>query len=354
MRRALSFLLRTLLVFAIVEGACSLLLMALVVPLELRPPLAERIHTRYDEELGWVNVPGRREDDMYGPGVALTINSQGFRGDRDFADRVPDGFVRIVCLGDSFTLGYGVGDDETWCAQLAALDPRLETVNMGQGGYGVDQAYLWYARDGDLRHQILVLAVIAEDFRRMLDDVFYGYGKPVLRVAGDQLVTANVPVPRRGYRFPWLTQNLDLAAQLRSVELARTLLGSRGPAQPTIDEERLGRLTRAVLRELSARVRERGARTLIVYLPTREEYTSAHLESWVPFIARHAREQGLPLLDLRQALRQLPPRRVDALFIPQGALTYPHAAGHYTAEGNAWVARQLYARLRDWVGGPTP
>lgn len=117
----------------------------------------------------------------------------------------------MICSGDSFTLGYGVRDDETWCHQLMQLDDRLETVNMGQGGYGFDQAYLWFRRDGvRLAHHVQVFAFISDDFRRMERVEFIGYAKPVLRVVGDSLRVDNVPVPRRGYGVAsWFTRNAE-------------------------------------------------------------------------------------------------------------------------------------------------
>src|SRR5262249_38750161 len=52
---------------------------------------AERRHTRYDRELGWVNIPNLDIPDMYGPGVRLRTNGQGFRNDHDIAETVPPG-----------------------------------------------------------------------------------------------------------------------------------------------------------------------------------------------------------------------------------------------------------------------
>ena len=51
---------------------------------------------------------------------------------------MPPGKTRIICSGDSFTLGFGVDNEHTWPQQLAARNANLETVNMGQGGYGAD------------------------------------------------------------------------------------------------------------------------------------------------------------------------------------------------------------------------
>ena len=164
MRGAIAWIGRLLLVFCVVEGVASLARFGLIVATQTQRPLAERAHTEYDAELGWVNRPNVSLPDLYGPGASLHINTQRFRGTRDVAPHTPVGRVRVVCSGDSFALGYGVGDDATWCHQLEALEPRVESVNMGQGGYGLDQAYLWFLRDGAaLEHDVHLFSFIAED-----------------------------------------------------------------------------------------------------------------------------------------------------------------------------------------------
>ena len=168
-------------ILVVIEGLASYSLFAR--DMMTKVPLAERRHTQYDPDLGWSNIPDVDIPDMYSAGISLRTNGQGFRNDHDFDKSVPDGYKRVICSGDSFTLGYGVGNDHTWCQRLSALDSRLETVNMGQGGYGVDQAYLWYMRDGRvLEHDIHVFAFITDDLFRMLRSQFSGYGKPVLMV----------------------------------------------------------------------------------------------------------------------------------------------------------------------------
>ncbi|MGH2570030.1 MAG: hypothetical protein ACRDGR_02310 [bacterium] len=123
----------------LIEGASRVALFAI----DRRGELTERKHTTYDDELGWVNVPSTTVKDLYGPGRSLTINAQAFRGKREYEKTPPPGVTRLLCSGDSFTLGWGVDDDDTWCARLERENPELEVVNMGQGGYGIDQAYLW-------------------------------------------------------------------------------------------------------------------------------------------------------------------------------------------------------------------
>ena len=69
-----------------------------------------------------------------------TINSEGFRGPEFRWSKKP-GTFRVVCLGDSGTFGWNVGDDEGYPARLEALltqampGRRVEVVNMGVPGY---------------------------------------------------------------------------------------------------------------------------------------------------------------------------------------------------------------------------
>src|SRR5271157_4803646 len=129
------------------------------------------------------------------PGEIPADELAALRNNADFATKVPPGKTRIVCSGDSFTLGNGVDNDHTWPQLLASRAKNLETVNMGQGGYGADQAYLWYKRDGvPLDHNIQIFALISPDFYRMQHSSFNGYGKPMLTVENERLVTTNVPV----------------------------------------------------------------------------------------------------------------------------------------------------------------
>src|SRR5574340_918348 len=185
-----------------VEGLTSMFL--LVYDVVTTPLLAELNHTQYDPDLGWVNIPNLHVTNLYGPNTYLKTNEQGFRNDRAFDIAVPKGKFRILCSGDSFTLGWGVDNDHAWCERLKSFNPRLETVNMGQGGYGVDQAYLWYKRDGSkFQHQIQLLAFITEDFLRMSFDTFWGYAKPLeegpgrpARVLGPQALEGPALLPQ--------------------------------------------------------------------------------------------------------------------------------------------------------------
>ena len=76
------------LIFFVCEGLSSTIFIARRV-LVHEPPLAERLHTEYDETLGWINLPNTYVEDMYGPGVYLKTNGQRFRNNEDFSLRIP-------------------------------------------------------------------------------------------------------------------------------------------------------------------------------------------------------------------------------------------------------------------------
>jgi len=337
-----AWLIGSCLAFVVVEGASSgLLLLNDLAGLER---VSERRHTRYDAELGWVNLPNVSIDGLYGPGTSFRTNSQAFRNDLDFPVSVPEGKLRIVCSGDSFTLGYGVSNADAWCSRLSALDPSFEAVNMGQGGYGIDQAFLWYRRDGvRLEHQVQLFAFNIEDFRRMQSDSFEGYGKPVLLLDGGRLVVDNVPVPRRAFYAPLWIDALPVIQQLRSYQLLRGLLGGLSPRrEPTRRYGATRQVVAAVFESLRDLHQAAGSALVLVYLPMHSDWrSSADLRR---LARQEAARLGVWFFDLSEDFRGLPAEELEGLFISDPEL---RGYGHYSRAGNDFVARQLYSRLTE-------
>jgi hypothetical protein len=299
--------------------------------------------------LGWVNLPNVDLPDMYGPRIFLRTNAQRFRNDRGFTPRVPEGVTRIICSGDSFTLGYGVDNDHTWPALLAAHGESIETVNMGQGGYGVDQAYLWYKRDGaKLDHGIHVFAFIWADFDRAQTTEFLGYGKPILALEQGRLVTRNVPVPR-SRRSRFLERARDAVGCMDTIQVVRRALRLDGAgvvpeAQAGRDRETL-RVLPFMFDALADLNRAKGSVLVLAYLPIRAEYTADLPRPWRRFVADYAREHNILFLDFVDDLRRVCPTDVDRLFIDRSPAGFVEGAGHYSAEGNRFIADLMYRRL---------
>jgi lysophospholipase L1-like esterase len=95
-----------------------------------------------DSELLWVLQPGQRSLTHFGHKPVL-VNSHGLRGE-EFSPRKPHGKIRIIAFGDSYTYGYGVGQDDTYPAQLGRMlqrdfPDRYEVLNAGVNGYSTYQ-----------------------------------------------------------------------------------------------------------------------------------------------------------------------------------------------------------------------
>ena len=288
---------------------------------------------------------------MYGTGRYLRINSQGFRNDHEFAPVVAKGRLRIVCSGDSFAFGEGVANDKTWCEVLGQLDPRLEPLNLGQTGYGIDQAYLWYKRDGlKLPHHVHLLGFITDDFYRMQTSVFAGYAKPVLDVVNGRLVVTNVPVPRRSHYLTWLKRHLMNLYRLRTVEF---LSRSFRKIQATVTDdgglarEAGNRKTREILRKIFEELKnlrdQRSIQPVLVYLPTLHELMGNGEDSqqWLEFLTTELEAVGIPLFDVMSDFRSLPAHQVVGMYIPEGQ----SGPNHFNDQGNAFVAEMIYEKL---------
>lgn len=325
------------------EGLVSTILFTWDVATERVNP--ERRHTRYDPDLGWVAIPNLFIPNMYGPGVFLRTNSRGFRGGREFTEAVPPGKVRMVCSGDSVTLGFGVDDDHSWCKLLESRDQRIETVNMGQAGYGVDQAYLWYKRDGGaVRHHVHLFAPIVDDFRRMQSGHFFGgYGKPLLAVEDGSLVIKNVPVPAHSYRVPWLTEVAEHVRSLRVAQvlerLRQTQVRAPSTSAPSDQNERTAQVVANVLVDLKRVTEERSSRLVLVSLPTLSELDSDDVTFWGDVLERQSKALGVPFINLVDEFKRLPVEEARTLYLPADP-------GHFNVKGNEYVAKLIYQRLR--------
>lgn len=304
---------------------------------------AEAVTTRFDRELGWVGKPLLDLPDFYGRGLALRTNSRGFRNNGEF-DRAPArGKIRIVCSGDSFALGYGVAQDESWCARLENLDNRIETVNMGQGGYGIDQSYLWFRREAPLMDFGMHLFTFTYvDFERMRSKDFFGYAKPSLEAGGGR-IDAHGVTAAGSFRVGAFAGRTVTLHQLKIVQALETFY--RGSLMRPVTAE-VRNLTPAVLEAVKRMNRDKKSRLVCVYLPAPMDLSRTRLDELRLFLKETCRKDGIPLIDLTPEFRRLTPNQRGELFL--SALDSPHlgADGHYTAKGNAFVAQKIYDRIK--------
>jgi hypothetical protein len=115
--------------------------------------------------------------------VSYRFNDHGCRGPNRPEAR-PRGTVRILGIGDSYALGVGVHEQDSFQAQLERLlnerrpggAPRYEVINCGVSGYAPREARLHYELIGaKYEPNIVVLTLIFNDDRSWQDEVRLGY-----------------------------------------------------------------------------------------------------------------------------------------------------------------------------------
>jgi hypothetical protein len=224
---------------------------------------------------------------------------------------------------------------------------------MGQPGYGVDQAYLWYKRDAAaFEHQVHLFAPITADFRRMQSKHYGGYGRPLLVVKDGRLEVQNVPVPTTSFRLPWWTEARHHLYSLRSVQavrqfhkllLADEASAALGPvsnldrqAERQAADRQAATVVSRMLMDLKALNDARGSILVVVYLPTLNDQGPA-TAFWAGVLERECRQLSVPFVNLVHEFDHMP---------EAAERYYLSDLGHFNEEGNAHIAHVLHKKLR--------
>jgi lysophospholipase L1-like esterase len=124
-----------------------------------------------DPLIGHRHAPNRKALLM---GVMVETNSRGLR-DREFAFEKPTGTLRIVMLGDSFTEGWGVPEQDTFSKRIERLyaehGVKAEAINTGVGNWNTVQEVELFLTDAYRYHpDIVVLNFVFNDAEPVMAD----------------------------------------------------------------------------------------------------------------------------------------------------------------------------------------
>jgi hypothetical protein len=270
---------------------------------------------------------------------AARINSAGFR-EREFTDAKPPGTYRIAVVGDSFTYGNGIRQEDRYSDLMQAqLPTHFEVLNFGQPG----------ANTPEHRHRVeMLLPQIHPDFVLLQwyvndtedDD---STGRP----------TFHPLLPFRGLHS-WFSEHSAFYT-IANMQWAETqVLAGMTVSYPEYLKRRLGdpnsrdsQLDRRLLNELIEMCKRAGVPVGIVLFPD----TAASMEDGYPFGYLHQRvldvcaEQNITCLDLRKDFSQVKERQ---------SLWANQLDHHPSARANAIAAGKILETFsKMWVAPPT-
>ncbi len=217
----------------------------------------------YDPSKGWIPKPNLRDVKAFDNKI-LNTNSKGFRGKKDFPYSKNKEKLRILILGDSFTFGDEVSDDETYAYYLQEMLPHTEVINMGVHGYGHDQMLILFKEEG-VKYQpdIVILGFLPLDMPRNLL-TFRDFAKPRFVLETGQLKLTGTPVPRPEDILQWdwtRPRILDLFSLIR--HKIRRFSG--------LQKKEMEDITTAILMDLIRSIESIHATPILVYLPRARE-----------------------------------------------------------------------------------
>jgi hypothetical protein len=332
-------------------------------------------YVRFDHDLGWVTAAStsvRADSTVY------QTNAAGQRAEQEYSLEPPSEGRRLAAFGDSLTHCDEVDFSDCWTVRLEEEWPGAEVMNFGVQGYGVDQAWLRYRRDG---RPYLPCAVLIDYFVENINRVvnrfrpFYSptagiaLSKPRFLLDGDGLrLKPNPTTDLAQLRDPsWVERELgpDDAWYFPGTfapDPLNTFVGVRIARSASYNQRRHSllrgeslyplyevspeavKVVERVLLGFAAEVERNGATPIVVFFGGRRDSTDAAVddipEPYTPIVAR-LNEAGVATIDLADVIvPEVRRRGTERLF---------EENGHYSPQGNRLIASMLAERLPDLV-----
>ena len=180
---------------------------------------------RFDPELGWAPLPNitalHKKGDLSG---LVHQNKYGLRGPDDMQLNKTNGKRRVLVLGDSYAWGYGVNQTELFSAP-EVHGTNDEILNFGVSGYGTDQEYLFYQRDGTnfVVDEVVVALNPYNNVAHNLAPNQYGYLKPYFTLENQQLILHTEHIRKSTLRSMFCSLNHHSRVWNRLREVRRVL-----------------------------------------------------------------------------------------------------------------------------------
>ena len=299
----------------------------------------------YDATVGWKNAANINT--VVKNQGSIRTNSEGMRNDGDFAQEPTPGKRRLMIVGDSYSFGFGVSNEETYAYELAKLMPDWEVMNLAVSATGTDQHYLTYERHGEkFKPNIVLLGFYVLDYNRNPYS-FRDYAIPMYVPQADgSLQLTHVPVPKPE----------DLIAQYRSGQktiggwdysylfavinkmLTDRVKRDRAPGS-------LGRrILTGIMENFAKRVKDNGATPVWVVFPIVDilENEVSKYQEISDFSKSEAKRLGMQVLDLEPIYRDYVEKHPNAKSLWRPV----EIGGHLSVDGNKVSAQAIHTFLQ--------
>lgn len=293
---------------------------AWVLRARFQPGPAAKRHPRFHARLGWVSE---------------AIDPESL----SHADEpVPEDQRLVLLYGDSFARCLTQrGDAWEGLLERSRLGPSHQLLNLGVGGYGLDQIELLLDATIErhaARKPLVIVGILAEDDLDRTALALRNFPKPRYELVGDAL-TLHPPLAASASEFATLRPP-SIHSYLGRLVLFRGLPKRVRWALTGEEERREAKrvLCRALLERMHARLETLGLEHFVVLFHAEKAMATSGPYSWQePFLYATLRELGIPFVSSKRALLE------DIAATGLAPETYVPLERHYDARANAVVFR---------------
>jgi lysophospholipase L1-like esterase len=270
-----------------------------------------------DPLIGHEHAPNRNAKLM---GVAFSTNSRGLR-DREFPYERGSKKLRILMLGDSLTVGWGVPLEATFSKRIERLyaDNGIDAdvINTGVGNYNTVQEVQYFLNEGyKYKPDIVVLNFFVNDAEPILP-----HHQPTL-------------VARNCYACIFIAGRLDTVTRKfsGSGDWASYYLGlyNDGRAEGWL-------MAQDYIRRLAEFCKANGVELLVASLPELHDVTNYRFQNITDMVHKAARQNGVAFIDILPYVKNRPS--------PELWVTAPDPHPNELAHG--LIAQGLFDALRE-------
>ncbi len=174
------------------------------------------------------------------------VNNQGYRSEKEYEYEKPADVFRVMTIGDSYTMGYEVAQEETYASVIEdALNQKglkTEVINAGVSGYSNAEQLVYFEQEGlKFAPDVLILGFYLNDFNDNLRADLFKLGNGELVISKKKYQPA---IEERDFLnsfglYRWLSQHSYLHNFLNYRATAffkkRTLLQKKAAENVAID-----------------------------------------------------------------------------------------------------------------------
>jgi hypothetical protein len=273
----------------------------------------------YDPVTGWKLKPDFNITEKNSEFEAYyQINSDGFRNNLKF-----NGDEKILFIGDSFTFGHGVGEEERYSSIIGKYG-NYNIRNLGTPGYGTDQELLILKEEIDLfGPDIVIVGYLVENIARNIEryprlgniNTGLDYERPLFIVENNKLVLSNTPTIKPEELDDIIEIKTDAKEKIKEYCFSCVFFyrgfRSFSPKESVYDSYQNyylegsydWKLTKLIFEEIKREVKNRGGRLIIVVIPLQEDVKS-YDNTEFEYQKRFLELENFEIIDLTKAFSE--------------------------------------------------